>query len=64
METDALETAGLRGAEVREDIAGRAAAITARRMMAICSTVDVKVFECTFGLLEIVRLVLRMLEME
>ena len=64
MEPDILETAGLRGAEVREKIAGRAAAKTARRMMAVASTVNATVSAWSVGLLRIVPLVLVMYSME
>ena len=60
VEAAILETAGLRGAEVREEMAGRAAAKTARRMVEVTSAVNVKVAVCSVGLLRIVALVLVM----
>ena len=50
MEADVLDTAGLRGAEVREEIAGRVAAITARRMMVVRSMVNGRICVRSVGL--------------
>jgi hypothetical protein len=55
IEADVLDTAGLTGAEVREEI--RAAAVTARRMMvAVRSMINASVSVSVLGPLLIIRL--------